>query len=157
MFFRNPRTDMLSSRRSGPLADVSGWFFSAACRRRLPRAVAGLWIVGLWIAAAHGQQPQVPGGVTPLPQPTPPAAAAVDEANRIVEVRIPDGGPPEIARDLSLGQGDCPSPVPAPGPRAGAAPPTARPKGPPSRAEVIELVTAFGQQIVTRVIKSYFK
>jgi outer membrane protein insertion porin family len=88
MFFRNPRTDTLSSRRSGPLADVSGWFFSAACRRRLPQVVAGLWIVGLWIAAAHGQQPQVPGGVTPLPQPTPPAAAAVDEANRIVEVRI---------------------------------------------------------------------
>ena len=88
MFFRNPRTDMLSSRRSGPLADVSGWIFSAACRRRLPRALAGLWIAGLWIAAAHGQQPQVPGGVTPLPQPTPPAAAAVDEANRIVEVRI---------------------------------------------------------------------
>jgi hypothetical protein len=66
-----------------------------------------------------------------------------DLKDRLVEVRIPDGGPPEIARDLSLGQGDCPSPVPAPGPRAGAAPPTARPKGPPSRAEVIELVTAF--------------
>ena len=30
----------------------------------------------------------MPGAVTPLPQPTPPAAAAVDEANRIVEVRI---------------------------------------------------------------------
>ena len=87
MFLRTPRTDTLSSRRSGPLADVSGWFFSATCRL-LPRALAGLWIAGLWIAAAHGQQPQLPGGVTPLPQPTPPAAAAVDEANRIVEVRI---------------------------------------------------------------------
>ena len=51
----------------------------------LPAVCAVAW---LWVAVAHGQQPQVPGGITPLPQPEPPAAAAVDEANRIVEVRI---------------------------------------------------------------------
>jgi len=49
----------------------------------LPTAFVAVW---LCMAAAHGQQPQVPGGITPLPQPS--ATAAVDEANRIVEVRI---------------------------------------------------------------------
>ena len=58
------------------------------------RRLQGLWPVAVastWLclaAVAHGQVPPVAGAVTPLPQPTPPAAAAVDEANRIVEVRI---------------------------------------------------------------------
>jgi outer membrane protein insertion porin family len=58
--------------------------------RRLPLAwvLASMWMVGLWVGAAHGQQPPLPGGVTPLPPSAPPAAAVVDEANRIVEVRI---------------------------------------------------------------------
>jgi outer membrane protein insertion porin family len=87
MFLRNRRTALLAPRRSGPRADAAGWLCAAASRR-LPKALAGLWFAGLWIAAAHAQQPQMPGDVTPLPQPTPPATAAVDEANRIVEVRI---------------------------------------------------------------------
>ena len=49
----------------------------------MPTACVAVW---LCMAAALGQQPQVPGGITPLPQPS--ATAAVDEANRIVEVRI---------------------------------------------------------------------
>jgi len=48
-------------------------------------AFAAAW---LCVVAAYGQPPQGPSGITPLPQPEPSAAAAVDEANRIVEVRI---------------------------------------------------------------------
>jgi outer membrane protein insertion porin family len=58
--------------------------------RSLQAVLALAW---LWMAAAHGQLPQPAGGITPLPPAAPPATTAatgpaVDEANRIVEVRI---------------------------------------------------------------------
>jgi outer membrane protein insertion porin family len=78
---------------------------STVCRNSLPRPfslrsfggnarAARLWPAAFalaWfsMAAAHGQLPQPAGGITPLPPAAPPAAGpVVDEANRIVEVRI---------------------------------------------------------------------
>ena len=90
MLSRTHSTTTLSQRRTTPLVAVAGQSSSGDRRQWLSLAwmSAVIWLAGLWVAAAHGQQSPMPAGVTPLPQPAAQAAPVVDEANRIVEVRI---------------------------------------------------------------------
>jgi outer membrane protein assembly factor BamA len=82
------RNAVFSSRRLDLLASSAGRPVSVGFPLPLVRLSAWMVLAGLWMAVAHGQVPQSPGGVIPLPPTATPAAGAVDEANRIVEVRI---------------------------------------------------------------------
>ena len=88
MLPRMLRNAVFSSRRLDLLASSAGRPVSVGFPLPLVRLSAWMVLAGLWMAVAHGQVPQSPGGVIPLPPTATPAAGAVDEANRIVEVRI---------------------------------------------------------------------